>query len=127
MAPISVSKPSSSAAPAVEDAEADLPPARIYTVALRILLGSNILSSIVSLASSNRASILNKARTVYAERIPEAGKIKAGWVAGCDPKLVSLQMYGLELDLSTYDVEDMTYLIETAEKTHIPMFTVRMS
>jgi len=41
--------------------------------------------------------------------------------------LMSLQMYGYDMDLSTYKVENLSSLVRAIEKTGIPRFTLRIS
>lgn len=46
---------------------------------------------------------------------------------GCDLALMSLNMDGCDMDLSTYKVENISFLVGVVEKTGIPEFTLRVS
>jgi hypothetical protein len=65
----------------------------------------------VSLGSSTKTAISDKALPVYSKRIFEYERVEPGWQMTCIPSLVSVQMDSVEMDLSTYENDDLTFLI----------------
>jgi hypothetical protein len=98
-----------------------------YTIGLKIIHDTQVLSSIASLNSCSKTAILNKAQAVCSKHIPQYKRKDAGRRRACDDRLVSVLVDNWEFDLSTYDSKDMTFLIQTISKTSIPRFTVELS
>jgi len=99
----------------------------IHTIALKILNGSKVLRSIISIETCTRTAILSEARAYCVECAQDnrsfGGNLPRGW----DLALVSIEMYGYDMDLLTHKVEDLSSVVRTVEETGIPMFTLRMS
>lgn len=98
-----------------------------HTIALQILNGSKILRSVVFIRSCTRTAVLNEARA-YCVKCGQHGQYFGRLLAkGGDLALVSLKMNGYDMDMSTYQVEDLSSLIGVVEKTDIPTFTIWLS
>ena len=121
------SAPSSAATPVLENAASDAPREDGHTITLKILNGSQVLRAIVFIRVCTRTAILNEARA-YCMKWAEGDQILGTKLAkGCDLALMSLNMRGYDMDLSTYKVENMSSLIGAIEKMGIPKFTLRIS
>ena len=121
------SAPSSTMTSVLEAAAPEAPTKDSHTITLKILNGSKVLRSIVFIRACTRTAILNEAKaycTKCAQDDQSFGRLlPKGW----DLALVSLKMYGYDMDLSTYKVENLSSLVRTVEKTGIPRFTLRIS
>ena len=108
--------------------EAPLPeaPEDSHTITLEILNGSKILRSIVFVRACTRTAILNEARRYCVKCAQDDQSLGTLLANGCDLAFVSIRMYGCDMDLSTYKVENLSSLIRTIEKTGIPRFTLRI-
>ncbi|KAL8784133.1 MAG: hypothetical protein Q9195_009157 [Heterodermia aff. obscurata] len=127
------------------NADADPPPAQLSTmssvlepvtpeaqmheghaIALKIIHGSKILRSVVFVKACTRTAILNEAREYCVKHVqddPKLGKLPANdWKLSME----SLCLDGFDMDMSTYEVENLSFLVETIEKTEIPRFTLRV-
>ena len=121
------SAPSSTVTSILEAAAPEAPTKDSHTIILKILNGSKVLRSIVFIRACTRTAILNEARA-YCVKRAQVDQIFGRLLAkGWDLALVSLKMYGYDMDLSTYKVENLSSLVRTVEKTGIPRFTLRIS
>ncbi len=121
------SAPSSIATSVLEAAAPEAPTEDSHTITLKILSGSKVLRSIVFIRACTRTAILNEARAYcveYAQDDQILGTLLANRSALA---LVSLKMYGYDMDLLTYKLENLSSLVRTIEKTGIPRFTLRIS
>ncbi|KAK4691661.1 hypothetical protein P7C71_g5383, partial [Lecanoromycetidae sp. Uapishka_2] len=92
-----------------------------HTITLTILSGSKVLRCVILIRDCTRTAILNEAKA-YCMKCAQDDQSSIG-----DLALVSLEMYEYDMDLSSYEVEDLSSLIRTVEKTGIPRFTLRIS
>ena len=121
----------SSVVTSVLESTAPLPPAEnSHTITLKILTGDKTFRSIVFIKSCTRTAILNEARAYCAKCAAQDDRDNnsVGTLLrnGGEMTLVSLKMYGCDMDLSTYQVENLSSLVRTVEKTGIPRFTLRI-
>lgn len=120
------SAPSSIATTVLEAAAPKAPTRDSHTITLKILNGSKVHRSIVFIRACTRTAILNEARA-YCEKCAEDNQSLAILLEkGYDLALMSLNMYGHDMDLSTYKVENLSSLVRSIEKTAIPRFTLRI-
>lgn len=98
-----------------------------YTVALKINYDTELLTQIISIEAGTRTAILEEAMKMYSARVLAYESIEPGWELRRECFLVSVRMNCFEMDLSTYDTEDLTFLIQTISNSAIPTFTVQMS
>ena len=121
--------PASATATSVLEATAPSAPTEdSHTVTLKILTDrGETLRCIVFITACTRTAILNEARG-YCEKDKRLEKlVSVGGDESSEIKLCSLKMYGYDMDLSSYKVENLSSLVRTAEKTGIPRFTLRLS
>lgn len=118
---------SSTVTSVLEAAAPEAPTKDSHTIALKILNGSNVLRSIVLVRACTRTAILNEARAYCMKRAQNDQRLRTLLANGCDLALVSMRMYKCDMDLSTYEVEDLSSLVRTIEKTGIPRITLRIS
>ena len=97
-----------------------------HTITLKILNGSKVLRSIIFIKACTRTAILNEAKAYCAKCAQDDKSLERLLPKSWDLALVSLKMYGYNMDLSTYEVENLFSLVQTVEKTGIPRFTLRM-
>ena len=122
-----LSAPSSTVTSVLEATALEAPMKDSHTITLKILNGSKVLRSIVSIRACTRTAILNEARANCVKCAQDDQSFGNGLPKGWDLALVSLKMYGYDMDLSTYKVENLSSLVRTVEKTSIPRFTLRIS
>ena len=117
--------PSTASTSDLETAASELRTKESHTVALEILNGSKVLRAVVCIETCTRTAILTEARAyciIHAQDDRYFERLRSNrW----DLTLVSINMYGCDMDLSTYKLENLSSLIRTAEKTGIPRFTLR--
>lgn len=123
----SPSAPSSTVTSVLEAAAPEAPTKDSHTITLKILNGSKVLRSIVFIRACTRTAILNEARAYCVKCAQDDRTIGRLLAKGCDLALLSLKMYGYDMDLSTYKVDNLSSLVQTVEKTGIPRFTLRIS
>ena len=111
----------------LEAAASEAPTEDSHTITLTIWNGSKVLRSIVFIRACTRTAILNEARAYCVKCATNDQSLRTQLANGCDMALVSLKMYGCDMDLSTYKVENLSSLVRTVEKTGIPRFTLRIS
>ena len=116
----------SSIVTSVIEAAAPEAPEDSHTITLEILNGSKVLRSIVFVRACTRTAILNEARRYCMKCAKDDQSLGTLLANGCDLAFVSLRMYGCDMDLSTYTVENLSSLVRTVEKTGIPRFTLRI-
>ena len=121
------SAPSSAATSVLETAAPEAPTEDGHTITLKILNGSKVLRAIVFVRVCTRTAILNEARAYYMKWAQNDQILGMQLAKGCDLALMSLKMYGYDMDLSTYKVENLSSLLAAIEKTGIPRFTLRIS
>jgi len=121
------SAPSSIATSVLEAAAPEAPTEDSHTITLKILSGSKVLRSIVFIRACTRTAILNEARAYCVECAQDDQSLGTLLANGSALALVSLKMYGYDMDLSTYKLENLSSLVRTIEKTGIPRFTLRIS
>lgn len=121
------SVPSSAATSVLETATPEAPTEDGHTITLKILNGSKVLRAIVFIRVCTRTAILNEARAYYMKWAQDDQILGTQLAKGCDLDLMSLNMYGYDMDLSTYKVENLSSLLGAIEKTGIPRFTLRIS
>ncbi|KAL8875766.1 MAG: hypothetical protein Q9198_005921 [Flavoplaca austrocitrina] len=125
--PPSPSAPSSTVTSILEAAAPEAPTKDSHTITLKILNGSKVFRSIVFIETCTRTAILNEARAYCVKRAQDDQIFGRLLAKGWDLALVSLKMYGYDMELSTYKVENLSSLVRTVEKTGIPRFTLRIS
>jgi len=121
------SAPSSTATSVLEAAAPEAPTEDSHTITLKILNGGKALRSIVFIRACTRTAILKEARAYCVECSQDDQSLATLLAKGYDLALMSLQMYGYDMDLSTYKVENLSSLVRAIEKTGIPRFTLRIS
>ncbi|KAI9875856.1 MAG: hypothetical protein M1830_007897 [Pleopsidium flavum] len=96
------------------------------TVALNIVHSTTTYNTMVLLDENTRSSILRQARSYIEPLITQGNnsqKISSGW----QPKLRSVLMDGSEIDLSTYDCDDLSFLLTILSRHSVPRFMVQIS
>ena len=121
------SAPASAATSDIENSAPETPTKDSHTITLKILNGSKVLRSIVLIRDCTRTAILNEARAYCVKRAQDDQSLESQLAKEWDLALVSLKMYGYDMDLSTDKVENLSWLVRTAEMTGIPRFTLRIS
>ena len=121
------SAPLSTVPSVLEAASLEAPRKDSHTITLKILNGSKVLRSIAFIRACTQTAILNEARAYCVKRAQDDQIFGRLLAKGWDLALVSLKMYGYDMDLSTYKVENLSSLVRTVEKTGIPRFTLRIS
>ncbi len=121
------SAPSSTVTSVLETAAPKAPTEDGHTITLKILNGSKVLRAIVFIKACTRTAILNEARAYCVKSARDDQTFGTLLAKGCDLALMSLKMYGYDMDLSTYKVENLSSLVEAIKKTGIPRFTLRIS
>lgn len=121
------SAPASTATSVLETAAPEAPTGDGHTITLEILNGSKVLRAIVFIRACTRTAILNEARAYYVKWAQDDQVLGTQLAQGCDLALISLNMYGCDMDLSTYKIENLSSLLGAVEKTSIPRFTLRIS
>ena len=125
--PTRPSAPSSIATSTLEAAAPEAPKEDGHTIALKIRSGSKVLRALVFIRACTRTAIIDEARAYYARWARDDPMSRMQLSTGCDLVLMSLDMDGCDMDLSTYKVEDLSFLIGVVEGTGIPRFTVQIS
>lgn len=118
---------SSTATSVLEAAAPEAPTGDGHTITLEILNGSRVLRAIVFIRACTRTAILNEARAYYVKWAQDDQVLGTQLAQGCDLALISLNMYGYDMDLSTYKIENLSSLLGAVEKTSVPRFTLRIS
>ena len=111
-------------APPSTEIETVVAPENGHTIVLKILHDSQVLRSVVLIRACTRTAILDEARN-YCMKCEEdypSVLLAKGW----DLAIQSLRMDECDIDMSTYQVEDLSFLLRTVEKSGIPMFTLRL-
>lgn len=121
------SAPSSTVTSVLEAAAPEAPMKDSHTITLKILNGGKALRSIVFIRDCTRTAILKEARASCAKCSQDDQSLATLLAKGYDLALMSLKMYGYDMDLSTYKVENLSSLVQAVEKTGIPRFTLRIS
>lgn len=121
------SAPSSIVTRILEAAAPKAPTEDSHTITLKILTDSRTLRSIVFVRACTRTAILKEARAYCAKRSQDDQSLATLLAREYDLALMSLKMYGYDMDLSTYKVENLSSLVCAIEKTGIPRFTLRIS
>lgn len=121
------SAPSSIASSVFETAASEASTEDGHTIALKILNGSRVLRAIVFVRACTRTAILNETRAYYAKWAQDDQILGTQLATGCDLTLMSLNMYGYDMDLSTYKLKNLSSLLGAIEKMGIPKFTLRIS
>jgi hypothetical protein len=105
--------PSPCHAASVADPTEEPQAAEQYAIGLKILHDTQVLRSIASLKPCSKTAILNKTQAVSSKHIPQYKIENAGRRRACDDRLISVLIDDVEVELPTYDSEDMTFLIQT--------------
>lgn len=122
------SVPSSTVTSVLEAAAPGAPSGDSHTITLKILLHSTkVLRSVVFIRACTRTAILNEAKAYCVKCARDDQSLRTLLANGCSLALLSLKMYGYDMDLSTYQVENLSSLVRTVEKTGIPRFSFRIS
>ena len=119
--------PSSIVTSVLEAAAPGAPTEDSHTITLKILNGSKVLRSIVFVRDCTRTAILNEAKAYCVKCAQDDQRLGTLLAKEYDLAFISLKMYGYEMDLSTYKVENLSSLVRAVEKTSIPRFTLRIS
>ncbi|KAL8645417.1 MAG: hypothetical protein Q9226_007314, partial [Calogaya cf. arnoldii] len=105
----------------------ETPMTESHTIMLSIQNGSNVFRCIVYIKDCTRRRILNEARAScerYAESNQSFGRLlPENWCLAFG----SLDIDGYDMDLSTYAVENLSFLVQTVEKTGMARFTLHVS
>ena len=109
-----------------EEAAPEAPIQDGHAITLKIINGSEILRSVVFITASTRTAILNEARAYCEQYVKDDQRLNGVLANQWDLRLVSLRLDGFDMDISTYEVEDLSFLIETVKKKGIPRFTLRV-
>lgn len=121
------SLPSSIGTSALEAASPQAPTEDGHAITLKILIGSKVLRAVVFVRTCTRTAILDEARAFCVKSARGDRNLEMIMTDRCTLALMSLRMYGCEMDLSTYKVESLSSLVRAVEKTGIPRFTLRIS
>ena len=121
------SAPSSTATSVLETAAPEASTEYGYIITLKILNGSKVLRAIVFIRACTRIAILNEARAYYVKWAQDDQILGTQLAKGCDLTLMSLNMYGYDMDLLIYKIENLSSLLGAIEKMGIPRFTLRVS
>ncbi|KAL8795421.1 MAG: hypothetical protein Q9182_007539 [Xanthomendoza sp. 2 TL-2023] len=119
--------PSSTETSVFEAAAPEAPTEHSHTITLKILNGSKVFRSIVFISACTRTAILKEAKAYCLKCAQNDQSLGTLLARGYDLALMSLKMYGYDMDLSTYQVDNLSSLVRTVEKTGIPRFTLRIS
>ncbi|KAL8990380.1 MAG: hypothetical protein Q9177_000955 [Variospora cf. flavescens] len=119
--------PSPTIVSVLEDAAPEPPTRDSHTITLKIVNGSKIFRTIISVQDCTRTAILDEARAYCVRRAESNITFGKSLPKKWELALVSLKMYGYDTDLSTYKVENLSSLVRTVEKTGIPRFTLQIS
>ena len=87
-----------------------------HTIALEILIGSKVLRSIVSINACTRSAILAEARACCQKFALGDQRLRTLLTNEYSLELVSINMYDCDMDLSTYNLENLSPLIRNVEK-----------
>ena len=98
-----------------------------HTVTLEILNGGEVLRCIAFIETCTRTAILKEARAYCVRCAQDNQRLGTLLANGYDLALISLELYGYDMDLSTYKLENLSCLVRTIEKKGIPRFTVQIS
>lgn len=98
-----------------------------YTIMLRILAGSRIRRCVVSIKAYTRTAILNRARAFCVKCKQEDQEWATPLGEQWDLALLSWKTNGIETEVETDLVEDLSSLIRETGKPGIPEFTLRVS
>ena len=116
----------STASSVLEAATPEAPIQDGHTLTLKIIAGSKILRSVVFIEACTRSAILNAARAYCVKRVQDDPSLEGLAVKERDLSLVSLRLDGFDMDMSTYEVDNLSFLVETIERKEIPIFTLRV-
>ncbi len=119
--------PPSTVTSVLEAAAPGSPTEDSHTITLKILNGNKVLRSIVFIRACTRTAILNEARAYCVKCAQDDQCLGTLLAKEYDLALMSLKMYGYDMDLATYKVENLSSLVRAVEKTSIPRFTLRIS
>ncbi|KAI4288295.1 MAG: hypothetical protein L6R35_002444 [Caloplaca aegaea] len=111
----------------LEDAAPEPPTSDSHTITLKIVNGSKVFRTIISVQDCTRTAILKEARAYCVRRAESNQTFGKSLPKKWELALVSLKMYGYNTDLSTYKEENLSSLVRTVEKTGIPRFTLHIS
>ena len=125
--PLPSPAPSSTTPSAIEAAAPEVPDKAGHTIALQIINGKKILRSVIFTKACTRTAILNEARAYCMDGGQRDQYFESPSAEGLGLTLVSLKINGYDMDLSTYNAEDLSFLVGAVEKTGIPSFTLRLS
>ena len=98
-----------------------------HTITLKVLNGSKVLRSVVFIKNCTRTAILNETRAYCMKCAQNDQHLGLLLAKEYDLALMSLKIYGYDMDLSSYKVENLSSLICAVEKTSIPCFTLRIA
>ena len=121
------SAPLSTVTSILEATAPEAPTKDSHTITLKILNGTKVLRSIVFITACTRTAILNEAKAYCVKYAQGDQSFRRLLPKRWDLTLLSLKMYGCDMDLSIYKVENLSSLVQTVEKTGIPRFTLRVS
>ena len=119
--------PSSTTTSVLETRVPEAPTEDGHTIMLKILSGHKVFRAIVFIKACTRTAILNEARACYLKWAKDDCISGTQLSKECDLTLTSLNMDGCDMDLSTYKVEDLSFLVGIVEKTGVPRFTLQIS
>ncbi|KAL9614420.1 MAG: hypothetical protein Q9167_001091 [Letrouitia subvulpina] len=117
---------SSSVTSALETTVSGAPTECDHTITLKILNGNKVFRSIVSIRACTRTAILKEAKAYCKKRAQDDQSLETLLANKHCLALISLEMYGHDMDLSTYKVENLSSLVRATEKSGIPSFTLRI-
>ena len=115
------------ASPAIETEIPKAPSKNGHSIVLQILNGSRILRSVVLIRSCTRTAILNEARACCMRCGQYDQYFENLMTKGGKLTLISLKINEYDMNMSTYQVEDLSFLITVIEKTDVPIFTILLS
>ena len=116
----------STASSVLEAATPEAPIQDGHTLTLKIINGSKILRSVIFIEACTRTAILNAARVYCVKRGQDDPSLEGVEAKEWDLSLVSLRLDGFDMDMSTYEVDNLSFLVETIERKEIPIFTLRV-
>ena len=116
----------STASSVLEAATPEAPIQDGHTLTLKIINGSKILRSVVFIEACTRSAILNAARAYCVKRGQDDPSLEGVEAKKWDLSLVSLRLDGFDMDMSTYEVDNLSFLVETIERKEVPIFTLRV-
>ncbi|KAI9780313.1 MAG: hypothetical protein M1816_003106 [Peltula sp. TS41687] len=106
-----------------EDNRKDESSSKTSTVSVKLVYGLEIFRTLLVLPEMTRGAISRQSQAYLESKILQEVKAERTW----QHTLRSIVLDGHEVDLSNYDVEDLTFLLSTIGNSGIPELTVEIN